>query len=297
MRATPTGWHHEESTMIVVTGASGHLGRLVIDALTATVDSGEVVAGVRTPDKVADLAERGVVVRRLDYDEPDTVRSALAGAAKVLLISGREVGRRVPQHQAVIDAAVAEGVSLLAYTSILRCETSPLLLAAEHRATEQAIARSGLPATLLRHGWYTENYTENLGPAFEHGTFIGSAGAGRIAAATRADFAAADAAVLTGSGHEGAVYELGGEAFTMVDLAAAVSAEVGRTIGYTDLPPVDYRAALVQAGVPGPYADVLVDADVNIAQGHLDASPSPLASLMGRPPTPLADALRAASQN
>lgn len=280
--------------MIVVTGASGHLGRLVIKALTQVVDPSRVVAGARTPSKVADLAERGVVVRTLDYDQPDTVRNALTGASKVLLISSSEVGRRLAQHQVVIDAAVAEGVSHLAYTSMLRAGTSPAQLAQEHRATEQAINESGLPSTLLRHGWYIENYTENLAPVLENDSFIGSAGAGLIAAATRADYATADVAVLTQEGHVGAVYELGGEAFTMSDLAAAVSAEVGRTIGYADLPPAEYRAALVQAGVPEPYAEVLVDADVNIAQGHLDVSSRELTKLIGRQPTPLADAVRAA---
>jgi NAD(P)H dehydrogenase (quinone) len=280
--------------MIVVTGASGHLGRLVIDALTTTVDPAEVVAGVRTPRNAADLAERGVNVRRLDYDEPSTLRGALTGADKVLLISGSEPGRRLPQHQAVVDAASAEGVSLLAYTSVLHAATAPLKLAAEHLATEQTIARAGLPSTILRNGWYTENYTEHLALALQNGTLIGSAGEGRIAAAARADFAAAAAAVLTGTGHEGAVYELAGDPFTMADLAAVVSEQVGREIRYTDLPPAEYKTALTAAGVPEAYAELLVDADLNIANGWLDAPAATLATLTGRPPTPLADAVRAA---
>jgi NAD(P)H dehydrogenase (quinone) len=280
--------------MIVVTGATGRLGRLVIDALTTTTDPTDIVAGVRIPDNAADLAERGVTVRRLDYDEPTSVRSALADADQVLLISSSEVGRRVPQHQAVIDAASAEGVALFAYTSVLHAATTPLKLAAEHLATEQAIARSGLPFTFLRNSWYTENYTENLAPALAHGTLIVSAAAGRIAAASRADFAHAAAAVLTGSGHDGSVYELAGEPVTMTDLAAIVSAKVGREIGYTDLPPADYRGALIAAGLPDTFAELLVDADVNIANGWLDAPSATLERLIGRPPTPLAAAVQAA---
>jgi len=279
--------------MILVTGTSGHLGRLVVDALLDRISPSEIVAGARSIANVSDLAERGVHVRTVDYDRPDTLGAAFDGVDTVLLVSSSEVGRRAAQHQTVIDAARAAGVSHLAYTSILRADTSPMLLAAEHLATERAIEASGLAHTFLRNGWYIENYTANLAPALEHGTLVGSAGTGRIAAATRSDYAAAAAQVLTSAAHERAVYELAGNPFTMYELAAAVSAEVGRSIGYTDLAPADYRAVLVQAGVPEGFADVLVDADVNVARGQLDAPSTDLASLLGRPLTPLPDAIRA----
>jgi NAD(P)H dehydrogenase (quinone) len=279
--------------MIVVTGASGHLGRLVIDSLLDRVTPEAVVAAVRTPEKVDDLAARGVVVRRLDYDEPATARAALAGAERVLLISASEVGRRVPQHAAVIDAAAAEGVAQFAYTSILHADRNPIVLAAEHRATESLIHDAGLPATLLRNGWYLENYTENLAPAIEHGTIVGSAGAGRVAAAGRADFAAAAAAVLTTEGHAGASYELAGHAFTMAELAAVLSDVLGREITYTDLPPVAHRDMLLSAGLPAAFAELLVDADRNVAAGNLFETTSDLEALLGRSPATLETALRA----
>lgn len=277
--------------MIIVTGASGHLGRLVVDQLASRIDPATVVAAARTPSKLADLAERGVVVRQLDYERPETAASALDGATQVLLISGSEIGRRVAQHRTVIDAAVAAGVEHMAYTSVLRASTTTLGLAAEHKATEAALEDSGLTASLLRHGWYIENYTENLAPALAAGALIGSAGDGRIAAATRADYAAADTAVLLDRERWGRTYELGGTAFTMSELAAAVSAASGRDIGYVDLSPEEHRAALVGAGLPEPVADFLVDADAGIAAGQLDTDPVVLEALIGRGSTPLLVAL------
>ena len=198
--------------MIVVTGATGHLGRLVVESLLEKVSSREIAAVVRDPDKAKDLAARGIEVRRGDYSKPETLRTALAGAHKLLLISTSEVGpRRTPQHAAVVHAAKAVGVKLLAYTSLLRAETSKLALAAEHKATEAEIRASGLPYVFLRNGWYFENYTENLAPALEHGAIVGSANGGRIAAAARADYAEAAVAVLTGT-VEKQVYELAGDA-------------------------------------------------------------------------------------
>jgi NAD(P)H dehydrogenase (quinone) len=281
--------------MIVVTGATGKLGHLVVEGLLQKVPAREIAAAVRTPDKAKDLAARGVDVRRADYSRPETLDAALAGAEKVLLVSSSEVGQRLPQHLAVIAAAKKAGVKLLAYTSLLRAATSKLGLGAEHRATEEAIRASGLPFVLLRNGWYIENYTEHLAPALQHGALAGSAGTGRIAAATRADYAAAAVAVLTGPGHAGRVYELAGDhAFTMAELAAEVSRQVGRTIGYQDLPADGYRGVLLGAGFPPPYADLLVDSDLGIAKGELDDSTGDLRRLIGRPTTPLADAVRAA---
>jgi NAD(P)H dehydrogenase (quinone) len=206
---------------IVVTGATGKFGRIVVEELLRRgVPAGDVVATGRAVERLADLAERGVVVRRADYDEPETLPAAFAGADRLLFVSGSEPGRRVEQHRAVVAAAVEAGVGLVAYTSILHADTSDLLLAAEHAETERLLAESGLPHVLLRNGWYIENY--DIPAAVQNGLF-GAAGEGRISAATRADYAVAAAAVLTTDGHEGRAYELGGEAFTLAELAAEIS--------------------------------------------------------------------------
>jgi NAD(P)H dehydrogenase (quinone) len=280
---------------IVVTGASGQLGHHVVNGLLdAGVPAGDIVAAVRTPEKAADLAARGVPVRQADYDRPETLKSALAGADKVLLISGSEPGRRVAQHQAVVTAAQEAGASLLAYTSIPYADRSPLMLAAEHKATEEAIRASGLRFAFLRNGWYFENYGPSITNAAATGTLTGGAGEGRVSAGTRADYAAAAVAVLTGEGHDGHVYELGGdEAWTYADLAAAISAAAGKPVTYRDLPREQNRAALLAAGLPEGYAEVLADSDEGIAAGHLEVRTGDLARLIGRPATTLSDAVTA----
>lgn len=277
--------------MILVTGATGHLGRLVIDQLRARVEPGTIVAAARRPEALADLAAAGVAVRGLDYDRPDTVASAVADVQQVLLISGSEIGRRVPQHRAVIDAAVAAGVEHLAYTSVLRADTSGVPVAVEHLATEQLLAAAPIATTRLRNGWYIENYTEQLDPALANGAFVGSAGSGRIAAATRADYAAAAVAVLLDPSLRGGTYELAGTAFTMAELAATVSKLAGRELPYMDLPSEQYAGILIGAGLPEPLAQFLAAADEGIARGELDAPSATLERLIGRPPTTLAEAL------
>lgn len=281
--------------MIVVTGATGKLGRLAVEELLKKTPPGALAAVVRAPEKAADLAARGVQIRQGDYARPETLVSALAGAEKVLFISSNEVGQRTAQHAAVIDAARRAAPRLLAYTSLLHADTSRMGLAAEHKATEAAIRASGLPFVFLRNGWYLENYTENLAPALQHGAILGSAGSGRVAAATRADYAAAAAAVITGAGHEGKTYELAGDvAFTMAELAAEVSRQAGKPVAYRDLPEAEYAAALVAAGLPKPVADMFADSDVGITRGELDDASGDLRRLIGRPTTPLAAAVAAA---
>jgi NAD(P)H dehydrogenase (quinone) len=280
--------------MIVVTGATGHLGRLVVEGLLKKLPAREIVAAARSPEKAKDLSARGVEVRQADYSKPETLGPALAGAEKVLLVSSSEVGRRAAQHAAVIEAATRAGVKLLVYTSILRAETAKIALAAEHKATEVAIRASRLPFVFLRNGWYLENYTEHLAPALEHGAILGSAGQGRIAAAARADYAEAAVAILTGAGRRNEVHELAGDQpFTMAELAAEISRQAGKTVAYRDLSPADYRAALIGAGLPPAAADVYVDADVHAARGELDDSSGALRRLIGRPTTRLADAVAA----
>ncbi|MFG3699446.1 SDR family oxidoreductase [Micromonospora sp. NPDC047620] len=279
---------------IVVTGATGHLGRLIVDSLLRRgVPAGQVVALGRDTDRLADLAARGVTVRRADYSEPGSLRAALAGAEKLMFVSGSEVGQRVQQHRNVVDAAKEAGVGLVVYTSIAKADISSLILATEHRATEQEILSSGLPYVLLRNNWYVENYLPQLPTYLEHGV-VGASGDGRIGAATRADYAEAAAAVLTTEGHANRVYELAGAPITMTELAEELSRQTGRQVGYTDLPVEKYAEVLAGAGVPQAYAEVLADGDRGVAQGDLDVESDDLAKLIGRQPTTLAEAIRAA---
>ncbi|MBV5291982.1 MAG: SDR family oxidoreductase [Curvibacter lanceolatus] len=280
--------------MIVVTGANGQLGQLVIQSLLRSVPASQIVAAVRQPAKAGALAALGVQVREADYNRPDTLDAAFAGADKVLLISSSEVGQRLPQHQNVIDAAVRAGVKLLAYTSLLKADTSPLGLAAEHLATERALKASGLPHVLLRNGWYTENYLASVPAALAHGALIGSAGEGRIASAARADYADAAAAVLTQADQAGKVYELAGDsAYTLAELAAELSQATGKTIPYVNLPEADFKGALLQAGLPAPIAELLANSDAGAAQGGLYDGSGQLGRLIGRPTAALATQLRA----
>lgn len=279
---------------IVVTGATGSFGRLAIEALLRRgLPAGQLVAAGRNVGKLADLQERGVTVVRGDYDDPASLRKAFDGADRLLFVSGSEVGQRILQHQAVIDAAADAGVGLVAYTSAPKADTSDMILAQEHRATEQALIRSGVPYAFLRNGWYIENYTGNLPVILEHG-LIGAAGDGRISAAARADFAEAAAAVVAGEGHRNRVYELGGTSFTLTQLAAEISRLSGRDVRYTNLPEEAYARALVDAGLPQEAAGVLADSDRAAAHGALEVTGDDLPRLLGRPVTPLADVLEAA---
>jgi NAD(P)H dehydrogenase (quinone) len=283
--------------MILVTGASGKLGYLVIKELLKSVPPQQVVAGVRALEKAAALKALGVQVRRVDYEDPHTLDAALSGIDKLLLISSSEVGKRAAQHQAVVAAAKRAGVRLLAYTSILNAGSTKMALAAEHKATEEVIRASGIPFVFLRHGWYAENYTERLASVLEHGVLLGSAGNGRVAPATRADFAAADAAVLTTAGHEGKLYELAGDkGLTLAELAAEVSRLSGTHVTYQDLPAEQYVGVLTGVGVPAAFAEVLADCDLGLARGELNDATGDLRRLIGRPTTPFSAAVQAALQ-
>ncbi|WP_067700638.1 NmrA family NAD(P)-binding protein [Nocardia jejuensis] len=277
---------------VAVTGASGQLGRLVIEALLR--EGEQPIAVVRDAAKVADLAERGVEIREASYDDPAALDRALAGVDRVLLVSGNEFGKRVAQHTNVIRAAERAGVELLAYASIPGVETNPLILAQEHRGTEEVLNEATVPNVRLRNSWYWENYTGGLAHAVESGVQYGAAGAGRVAGAARADYADAAAKVLTTDGHAGKIYELGGEALTYAELAQAISEAAGTPVRYQDLPQADYAAALEQAGLDANYAAVLADADAGIAEGVLDVRSKDLENLLGRPATPAVEVFRAA---
>lgn len=280
--------------MIAITGATGQLGQLVIQSLLQRVAASDIVAVVRNPAKAEALVAQGVTVRQGDYNDVAALTRAFAGIDKVLLISSSEIGQREAQHQHVIDAAKAAGVALIAYTSLLHADRSPLGLAAEHKATEAYLQAAGLPHVILRNGWYTENYLASVKPSVEHGGFIGSAGEGRIASAARADYADAAAVVLTSPDQAGKVYELAGdEAYTLADLAAAISAQTSKTIPYINLPQADFEQALINAGLPAPLADVLADSDIGASQGGLFDDSKQLSRLIGRSTTPLAALLPA----
>ncbi len=286
--------------MIAITGASGQLGRLAIDALLRTTPAKDLVALVRTPAKAQDLAARGVAVRQADYADPAGWDAALQGVRRLLLVSSSEVGQRVAQHRTVIDAARRAGVELLAYTSVLHADTSALELAREHRDTEALLRASGVPHVLLRNGWYTENYLAGVGAALQHGVLAGSAGEGRIASAARADYAEAAAAVLQAPDQAGKVHELAGDsAYTLAELAAEISRAAGRTIPYRDLPEAEYARMLEGAGLPPAFAAILAQSDAAAAEGALFDGSGQLSRLIGRPTTPwqaqAADAVRAAA--
>lgn len=280
---------------VVVTGATGHLGRLVVESLLERgVPAAEITAVGRSSGKLADLAARGVNVVAADYHDPASLDVAFAGADRALLVSGSEYDDRAGQHRNVVDAAVRAGVKHLVYTSIANAPSSSLILAADHQATEAYIEQSGLPYTFLRNSWYAENYTPQLPVYLEHGV-IGSAGTGRVSVATREDYAEAAAAVLTGEGHELRAYELGGAPLSLEEIARVVADVTGRPVTYTDVPVETLTGILVGAGLPEPVAAILADADRGLSAGDLQVDPAPLEGLIGRPATPFADAVKAAA--
>lgn len=282
---------------IGITGATGQLGRLVVNKLKEKVSADNIVALVRSPEKATEL---GVEAREADYDKPETLTSALAGIDTLLLISGSEVGQRARQHRSVLEAAKKTGVKRIVYTSLLHADTSSLSLADEHRATEADIKSSGIPYTLLRNGWYTENYTSSVPGALAGGAFIGSAGEGKISSAARADYAEAAVTVLTAEGHEGKVYELAGDdAYTLSDLAAEISRQTGKDIPYKNLSQADYAAALQSFGLPEGLAQAIASWDVAASKGDLFDDQHQLSKLIGHSTTPLpatvTEALKGAS--
>lgn len=279
--------------MIAITGATGQLGHLVLQNLLKTTAASQIVAIVRNPAKAEALSQQGIVVRQADYTDEAAFTAALQGVDKLLLISSSEVGQRTPQHRNVIHAAKAAGVKFIAYTSLLHADKSPLGLHVEHVETEKMLAESGIPYALLRNGWYTENYLASAPPALEHGVFIGAAGDGKIASATRADYAEAAARVIAEEGHAGKVYELAGdEAWTLSELAAALSKQSGKNVVYQNLSEADFAAALKSVGLPAGLADMLADSDVGAAKGGLFDDSRTLSALIGRPTTPLAESIK-----
>lgn len=272
--------------MIVVTGATGQLGRLVIASLLKKVPATGIVAAVRNVDKAGDIVALGVQVRYADYTLPSTWDEALKGADKLLLISSSEIGQRIDQHRTVIEAARRAGIKLLVYTSVLHADSSTLGLAAEHRETEALLHASGVPFVLLRNGWYTENYTAGMPAALAHGNLYGCAGNGRISSAARADYAEAAAMVLTADNQAGRVYELAGDtSYTLMELAAEISHQSGKNIGYVNMPESEYKALLIKVGLPEPIAELLANSDAGASRDALFDENRQLSTLIGRPTT------------
>lgn len=279
--------------MIAITGATGQLGQHVIENLLTTVPASQIVAIVRNPAKATALSQQGITVRQADYSDETAFTRALQGVDKLLLISSSEVGQRAAQHRNVINAAKAANVKFIAYTSLLHADRSPLGLHVEHIETEKMLADSGIAHALLRNGWYTENYLASVPPALEHGVFIGAAGEGRIASATRADYAAAAARVISTEGHAGKIYELAGdESWTLSQLAAELSKQSGKPVVYQNLSEADFAAALKGAGLPAGLADMLADSDTGASKGGLFDDSHTLSKLIGRPTTPLAESIK-----
>jgi len=281
---------------IVVTGATGNLGGLAVDALLRRgAEPDSVIAVGRNTERLELRAERGVRTVAIDYQDRDSLQSAFEGAEKLLLVSGSDIGQRVEQHRNVVESAARAGVELLVYTSILRADSATQLLAGEHQATEELLSSSGIPHVLLRNGWYFENYTSQIPSYLGNGAIVGAAGEGRISGATRADYAEAAAAVLTNSDQAGAVYELGGDrAFTMAEFAAELSRRARRDIDYRNLGIDEYAELLVSFGLPEPAARTYADGDRAVADGELYVDNGDLSRLIGRSTTPLSEAISAA---
>lgn len=277
---------------IAISGATGQLGRLVIESLRAKGAGGASVALARAPDRAADL---GVEVRAFDYSVPASLPAALAGIDTLLLVSSNDIGRREAQHRHVIDAARTARVRHIVYTSLLHADTSPLVLAAEHLATEAMLGASGLGVTILRNGWYTENYTMAIPGALNAGSLFGSARDGRISSAARADFAEAAAIVLTDKAHQGRTYELAGdEAWTLAELAAEISRQTGHPLPFVNVPETEFAAILMRAGLPEAMARAVAGFDVAASKGALFDAGRALSALIGRPTTPLSGTVAAA---
>ncbi|WP_339111997.1 NmrA family NAD(P)-binding protein [Thioclava sp. GXIMD2076] len=279
----------------MVTGASGQLGSAVLEQLSTRVAKSDITALVRREAAATALAAQSYGTAVASYDDVEALTAAFKGVDRLLLISGSEVGQRARQHGNVVAAAKAAGVGFIAYTSLLQATVSPMILAVEHKATEEALAASGIPYALLRNGWYSENMLGGLDYAVEHSAMIGASGEGRYASAPRADYAEAAAIVLAGGDHAGKVYELAGDAgYTGAELAAMVAKASGKPVAYADLPPAEYKAALVGAGIPDGFADVLVDSSVRAGEGWLDDQSKTLSGLLGRPTEPMAETVRKA---
>jgi len=277
---------------IAVTGATVQLGNTAIGELKNRVPKENIIALVRDLKKAANL---GVEARRFDYNKPETLADALKGVDRLLLISSNDLSQRAQQHRNVIEAAKEAGVKWIVYTSLLHADESTLNLAGDHLETEKALKGSGVEYTLLRNGWYSENYTGSIPGAVQGGAFLGSAGDGKISSAPRADYANAAAIVISDQNHKGKVCELAGDNFyTLTDLAAEVSKQTGKTIPYKNLSETEYAEALKNMGLPEGFPNALANWDVSASKGDLFDNSYQLSKILGRPSTPISNSVKAA---
>lgn len=275
-----------------VTGATGQLGGYVVTELKKRIANESIVALARNPQKASDL---GVETRAFDYTKSEELVKALVNIDNLLLISSSEIGQRAVQHTNVIEAAKKAGVKWIIYTSLLHADSSTLSLAGEHLASEQALKASGIDYTILRNGWYTENYTGSIKGALAGGAFIGCAGDGKISSAARIDYAEAAAAVITDKSHIGKIYELAGDqSYTLTDLAAEISNLTGQKIPYKNLPETEYAKILESFDIPKDFAAAIASWDISASKGDLFDDTKQLSKLIGRPTTLLAESIKAA---
>ncbi|MFA6839089.1 MAG: SDR family oxidoreductase [Dysgonamonadaceae bacterium] len=275
---------------IGITGATGQLGRLIVDKLKDRISPENIVALVRTPEKIDD---KTIEARQFNYDVPDSLAKSLEGIDHLMLISGSEVGKRKQQHENVINAAKKAGVKWIVYTSLLHADSSSISLAGEHRATEAALKASGIAHTILRNGWYTENYTSSIPASVKNGAIIGCAGEGKISSATREDYAEAAAVVLTSADQQGKVYELAGDKhYRLKELATEVSLQTGKDIPYQNITETEYVAILTSMGIPDEYAKTIVGFDTAASRNDLFDDSKQLSQLIGRPTTALSQSVK-----
>lgn len=280
--------------MIAVTGATGALGQLVIGKLLEKVDAKQVLGLVRDPQNTGPLASLGIQLRQADYNQPQTLVDAFKGVTRLLLISSNAIGSRVAQHKAVIDAAKQTGVEVLVYTSVLKADNNPMILAQEHQPTEDYINASGLPAVILRNGWYTENYTQSLDGILQAGAVFGAAKDGEFYTAPRGDYAEAAARVLLEPDeHLGQTYELAGDtSFTLTEFAAEISKLTSRDIAYNNMTMQDLQKHLEEVGLPAGFAAALADSEHYAAEGYLVDKSGALSGLLGRATMPWQNTLK-----
>ncbi|MER5323174.1 SDR family oxidoreductase [Streptosporangium roseum] len=279
---------------IAIIGATGKLGGLTIDALLERgVDVGDILALGRNADRLAEIADRGLRTAVIDLNDIAGTAATLAGVEKLLLVSFGDLGGRVAQHGNAIEAARQAGVPHLAYTSGLQAPTTILRLAADHKASEELVTASGVPATFLRNGWYTENHLQDFAAAREHGLIANSIGAGRIATAPRKEFAEAAAVVLSTPGHEGQAYELSGDvAWSFEEFAATAQELLGTPVHYQALTSEAERDQFLAFGLDEGTAGFMVALNADMRDGAMAATPGDLARLIGRPTEPLAETMK-----
>ncbi|WP_139488824.1 SDR family oxidoreductase [Brevibacillus dissolubilis] len=277
---------------LLVTGATGKLGSKVVEALLKTVPTSQLAVSVRNPEKAEHLRAQGVEVRHGDFDHPETLDAAFAGIDRLLIISADgDNETRIRQHTHAVEAAARAKVGFIAYTSLGNATESQLFLAATHQATEAAILKTGIPYSFLRNNWYLENETASIQAVMAGAPWLTSAGSGKVGWAPRQDYAEAAAAVLAGDGHENTTYELSGPLLTQEELASALGTVLGKEVSVQQVDDATYADVMKGAGVPDFVIPILVAIQQGIREGSLEIESNDFEKLLGRPVTPINEAL------